>query len=152
MASVQDIENDYIAAKKKNNRIKMKVTSKLVTEIKILAARKGLSPIPQNLIDAAVIRQLREKKAEILACPKAKTKTLDNLYKELNYIRNYVPPVITNKEAIKQGIIQLADKYNLLIDEDNKSELSIKIVEILGERIDMDVATEALEELINEGE
>ena len=63
-----------------------------------------------------------------------------------------MPPIITNKEAIKQGIIKIADKYNILFTEENKQDLMYKITAILGERVDLRVAAVALEELIDETE
>ena len=120
MATLKEIEYDYEAAKKKNNRIKMTATSKLITEIKILSAKKNFSEPPQQLIDAVVIKNVRKIKTNILACPVSKSKTLKDFYKELSYITVYMPPIITNKEAIKQGIIKIADKYNILFTEENK--------------------------------
>ena len=150
MATLKEIEYDYEAAKKKNNRIKMTATSKLITEIKILSAKKNFSEPPQQLIDAVVIKNVRKIKANILACPVSKSKTLKDFYKELSYITVYMPPIITNKEAIKQGIIKIADKYNILFTEENKQDLMYKITAVLGERVDLRVAAVALEELIDE--
>ena len=152
MATLKEMEYDYEAAKKKNNRIKMTAISKLMTEIKILSAKKNFSEPPQQLIDAVVIKSVRKIKANILACPVSRSKTLKDFYKELSYIVIYMPPVITNKEAIKQGIIKIADKYNLLITKENKQDLMYKITAVLGERVDLRVAAVALEELINETE
>lgn len=152
MADLKEIEHDYEAAKKKNNRIKMTTLSKLMTEIKVLSARKGFSDPPQQLIDAVVINQVRKTKTFILACPVSKSKTLKNYYKELSYLTVYMPPIITNKEAIKEGIIKIADKYNMLITAENKQELMYKITNVLGERVDLRVAAVALEELIDETE
>lgn len=152
MANLKEIEHDYEAAKKKNNRIKMTTLSKLMAEIKVLSARKGFSDPPQQLIDAVVINQVRKTKTFILACPVSKSKTLKNYYKELSYLTVYMPPIITNKEAIKEGIIKIADKYNMLITAENKQELMYKITNVLGERVDLRVAAVALEELIDETE
>lgn len=152
MATLKEIEYDYEAAKKKNNRIKMTATSKLITEIKILSAKKNFSEPPQQLIDAVVIKNVRKIKTNILACPVSKSKALKDFYKELSYITVYMPPIITNKEAIKQGIIKIADKYNILFTEENKQDLMYKITAVLGERVDLRVATVALEELIDETE
>lgn len=152
MATLKEIEYDYEAAKKKNNRIKMTTLSKLMTEIKVLSAKKGFSDPPQQLIDAVVIQQVRRTKSSILACPVSKSKTLKNYYKELSYLTIYMPPIITNKEAIKQGILKIADKYNMLITPENKQELMYKIINVLGERVDMRIASVALEELLDETE
>lgn len=152
MATLKEIEYDYEAAKKKNNRIKMTTLSKLMTEIKVLSAKKGFSDPPQQLIDAVVIQQVRRTKSSILACPVSKSKTLKNYYKELSYLTIYMPPIITNKEAIKQGILKIADKYNMLIIPENKQELMYKIINVLGERVDMRIAAVALEELLDETE
>lgn len=152
MAALKEIEYDYETAKKKNNRIKMTTLSKLITEIKVLSAKKGFSDPPQQLIDAVVIQQVRRTKSSILACPVSKSKTLKNYYKELSYLTIYMPPIITNKEAIKQGILKIADKYNMLITPENKQELMYKITNVLGERVDMRIAAVALEELLDETE
>ena len=77
---------------------------------------------------------------------------IKNYYKELSYLTIYMPPIITNKEAIKQGILKIADKYNMLITPENKQELMYKITNVLGERVDMRIAAVALEELIDETE
>ena len=66
MATLKEMEYDYKAAKKKNNRIKMTTISKLITEIKILSAKKDFSEPPQQLIDAVVIKNIRRIKANIL--------------------------------------------------------------------------------------
>ena len=73
MATLKEMEYDYEAAKKKNNRTKMTAISKLITEIKILSAKKNFSEPPQQLIDAVVIKNVRRTKANILACPVSKS-------------------------------------------------------------------------------
>ena len=113
MTTLKEMEYDYKAAKKKNNQIKMKAISKLMTEIKILSAKKNFSEPPQQLIDAVVIKNVRKIKTNILACPVSKSKTLKDFYKELSYITVYMPPIIINKEAIKQGIILLIYTYQM---------------------------------------
>ena len=75
---------------------------------------------------------------------------LFGILKKLNYVSKYAPIVITNKEAIKSGIIQIAKKYNLKLTEENKYTLNKLIFELLYMRVDMRVASIALNELIGD--
>ena len=52
--------------------------------------------------------------------------------------------------SIKSGIIQIAKKYNLKLIEENKYTLNKLIFELLYMRVDMRVASIALNELVGD--
>lgn len=145
MATLQILESDYDSAKKKNNKIKMKVISNIIRDSKSFSRNPN-----EALIDTVVIRYIKKIKLEISQCPKSRLKTKKDLYEELKYVSNYAPILITNKEAIKSGIIQIAKKYNLKLIEENKYTLNKLIFELLYMRVDMRIASIALNELIGD--
>lgn len=145
MATLQILELDYDSAKKKNNKIKMKAISNIIRDSKSFSRNPN-----EALIDTVVIRYIKKIKLEISQCPKSRLKTKKDLYEELKYVSNYAPIVITNKEAIKSGIIQIAKKYNLKLTEENKYTLNKLIFELLYMRVDMRVASIALNELVGD--
>ena len=108
MATLQILKSDYDSAKKKNNKIKMKAISNIIRDSKSFSRNPN-----EALIDTVVIRYIKKIKLEISQCPKSRLKTKKDLYEELKYVSKYAPIVITNKEAIKSGIIQIAKKYNM---------------------------------------
>ena len=145
MATLQVLESDYDSAKKKNNKIKMKAISNIIRDSKSFSRNPN-----EALIDTVVIRYIKKIKLEISQCPKGRLKTKNDLYEELKYVSNYAPILITNKEAIKSGIIQIAKKYNLKLIEENKYTLNKLIFELLYMRVDMRVASIALNELVGD--
>lgn len=145
MATLQILESDYDSAKKKNNKIKMKAISNIIRDSKSFSRNPN-----EALIDTVVIRYIKKIKLEISQCPKSRLKTKNDLYEELKYVSKYAPILITNKEAIKSGIIQIAKKYNLKLIEENKYTLNKLIFELLYMRVDMRVASIALNELVGD--
>ena len=145
MATLQILESDYDSAKKKNNKIKMKAISNIIRDSKSFSRNPN-----EALIDTVVIRYIKKIKLEISQCPEGRLKAKNDLYEELKYVSKYAPILITNKEAIKSGIIQIAKKYNLKLNEENKYTLNKLIFELLYMRVDMRVASIALNELVGD--
>lgn len=145
MATLQVLESDYDSAKKKNNKIKMKAISNIIRDSKSFSQNPN-----EALIDTVVIRYIKKIKLEISQCPEGRLKAKNDLYEELKYASKYAPILITNKEAIKSGIIQIANKYNLKFTKENKYTLNRLIFELLYMRVDMRVASVALDELIGD--
>lgn len=145
MATLQILESDYDSAKKKNNKIKMKAISNIIRDSKSFSRNPN-----EALIDTVVIRYIKKIKLEISQCPEGRLKAKNDLYEELKYVSKYAPILITNKEAIKSGIIQIAKKYNLKLTEENKYTLNKLIFELLYMRVDMRVASIALNELVGD--
>lgn len=147
MAKLELIESDYISAKKKNNKIRMKALQKIIRTAKLK------NPNPSDaLIEAVVINLAKEIQTEINNCPKTRTMVLDKLRKELQYYAYYAPTIIINKEVIKGAIKEISKKCNVKINEENRSVLNALIVKILYMRVDLGVANQALDELIQENQ
>ena len=138
------LQKDMIAAMKAHDKARKDSISVLVSAAKKLAIDGGCrEDIPEEMVDQAVLKELKSVKEQIETCPKDRTDLLEEYNARLKVFEEYAPKMLSAEEV--EAILK--EKFAEVIAEKNKGMIMKTIMPELKGKADGKVINEVVAKL-----
>ncbi len=138
------LQKDMIAAMKAHDKARKDSISVLVSAAKKLAIDGGCREnIPEEMVDQAVLKELKSVKEQIETCPKDRTDLLEEYNARLKVFEEYAPKMLSAEEV--EAILK--DKFAEVIASKNKGMIMKTIMPELKGKADGKVINEVVAKL-----
>ncbi len=138
------LQKDMIAAMKAHDKARKDSISVLVSAAKKLAIDGGCrEDIPEEMVDQAVLKELKSVKEQIETCPKDRTDLLEEYNARLKVFEEYAPKMLSAEEV--EAILK--DKFAEVIASKNKGMIMKTIMPELKGKADGKVINEVVAKL-----
>ncbi len=138
------LQKDMIAAMKAHDKARKDSISVLVSAAKKLAIDGGCrEDIPEEMVDQAVLKELKSVKEQIETCPKDRTDLLEEYNARLKVFEEYAPKMLSAEEV--EAILK--DKFAEVIAGKNKGMIMKTIMPELKGKSDGKVINEVVAKL-----
>ncbi len=138
------LQKDMIAAMKAHDKARKDSISVLVSAAKKLAIDGGCREnIPEEMVDQAVLKELKSVKEQIETCPKDRTDLLEEYNARLKVFEEYAPKMLSAEEV--EAILK--EKFAEVIAGKNKGMIMKTIMPELKGKADGKVINEVVAKL-----
>jgi uncharacterized protein YqeY len=138
------LQKDMIAAMKAHDKARKDSISVLVSAAKKLAIDGGCrEDIPEEMVDQAVLKELKSVKEQIETCPKDRTDLLEEYNARLKVFEEYAPKMLSAEEV--EAILK--EKFAEVIAGKNKGMIMKTIMPELNGKADGKVINEVVAKL-----
>ena len=138
------LQKDMIAAMKAHDKARKDSISVLVSAAKKLAIDGGCrEDIPEDMVDQAVLKELKSVKEQIETCPKDRTDLLEEYNARLKVFEEYAPKMLSAEEV--ETILK--EKFAEVIASKNKGMIMKTIMPELKGKADGKVINEVVAKL-----
>ena len=114
------LRKDMVAAMKAKDKVTKEAVSSLISAVKKVAIDEGCrDDIPEELVDRAILKEIKSVKEQIDTCPADRTDLKDEYTFTLSVMEEYAPKQLSEDE-IRAIII---DKFTDVIATGNKGQI-----------------------------
>lgn len=107
---MEQLQQDMIAAMKARDKGRKDSISTLVAAVKKLAIDEGCRDnIPEELVDRAILKELKSVKEQLETCPAERTDLKEEYQERFEVISEYAPKMLTEEEVEKLILEKFAD-------------------------------------------
>lgn len=104
------LQKDMIAAMKAQDKFRKEVISSLVSAAKKAGIDAGCREnIPAEMVDAAILKELKTAKEQVDSCPDSRTDLKEEYQKRYEIISEYAPKMMSEEEVEKYIMDKFAD-------------------------------------------
>ncbi len=115
--SMEQMQKDMVAAMKAKDKVRKDAISNLISAVKKLAIDEGKrEDIPQELIDRAVLKEVKTAKEQVDTCPADREDLRAEYQARLDIMKEYAPKMLSVEEIEEI----LTTKYGEVIATKNK--------------------------------
>lgn len=108
--NMEQLQKDMITAMKARDKVRKDAISSLVSAVKKLAIDEGCrDDIPEELVDRAVLRELKLVKEQLETCPAERTELKAEYKATLDVISEYAPAMMSEEEIKSFILTNFAD-------------------------------------------
>jgi Uncharacterized conserved protein len=108
--NMEQLQKDMITAMKARDKVRKDAISSLVSAVKKLAIDEGCrDAIPEELVDRAVLRELKLVKEQLETCPAERTELKAEYKATLDVISEYAPAMMSEEEVRTFILTHFAD-------------------------------------------
>lgn len=142
----EQLQKDMIAAMKAHDKPRKDSISVLVSAAKKIAIDNGCrDDIPEEIVNQAVLKELKSVKEQIDTCPKERTDLLEEYNARLAVFEEYAPKMLSAEEV--ESILK--EKFADVIATKNKGQIMKTIMPELKGKADGKVINEVVAKLCN---
>lgn len=142
----EKLQSDMIAAMKAHDKARKDSISVLVSAAKKIAIDTGCRDnITEDIVNQAVLKELKSVKEQIDTCPKERTDLLDEYSARLAVFEEYAPKMLSAEEV--EAILK--DKFADVIATKNKGMIMKTVMAELKGKADGKVINEVVAKLCN---
>lgn len=118
--TLEVLQKDMIAAMKAHDKARKDTISSLVSAVKKAGIDAGCrDDIPEEMVNQAILKELKSVKEQIDTCPADRTELLDEYKARLNVINEYAPKMLSEEEI--ENILK--EKFAEVIATKNKGQI-----------------------------
>ena len=140
----EQLQKDMIAAMKAHDKPRKDSISVLVSAAKKIAIDNGCrDDIPEEIVNQAVLKELKSVKEQIDTCPKERTDLLEEYNARLAVFEEYAPKMLSAEEV--ESILK--EKFAEVIVTKNKGQIMKTIMPELKGKADGKVINEVVAKL-----
>lgn len=141
----EKLQKDMIAAMKEKNKERKEVLSGLIAVTKNIAIeKKTRDNIPEDIVNEAILKELKAVKEQIETCPAERNELLETYKYKLSVIEEYAPKMM-NEEEIRTFI---NENYAEVIATKNKGMIMKTIMPNLKGKADGKLINKVISEMI----
>lgn len=142
--TIEVLQKDMIAAMKAKDKERKETISSLVAAVKKLAIDEGKrDAIPEELVDRAVLKELKTAKEQVDTCPSERTDLKQEYTNRYNIISEYAPKMLSEDE-IKDI---LNKEFAEVVATKNKGQIMKTVMASLKGKADGKLIGKVVEEL-----
>lgn len=140
--TLEKLQEEMILAMKNGYKFRKGVIADIIAQVKKAAIDKGCRDnIPENLVDATLLKAKKTAQEMIDTCPVTRPDLLASYEDEMEIICEFAPSVITDEEVIKRSILNSGVEMN-------KGKIMKYLSSTFGKGIDMSVANKVVGEVL----
>lgn len=118
--TMETLQQDMIAAMKARDKSRKDSISTLVSAVKKLAIDEGCRDnIPEELVDRAVLKELKSVKEQLETCPAERTDLKEEYQARFEVISEYAPKMLSEEEVEKI----ITEKFADVVATKNKGQI-----------------------------
>lgn len=118
--SMEQMQKDMVAAMKAKDKVRKDAISNLISAVKKLAIDEGKrDDIPQELVDRAVLKEVKTAKEQVDTCPADREDLRAEYQARLDIMTEYAPKMLSVEEIEEL----LTTKYAEVIATKNKGQI-----------------------------
>ena len=122
--TLETLQAARIAAMKNNDAATKSVLSGMIDAVqKAAITPKGRVEITEQLTNETLIKYQKAIQEQVDTCPLHRTDLLTKYMAELNIVKMYAPQLITDKQVIKNRVMELASAAGLSITKQEKGAI-----------------------------
>lgn len=143
------LQHDMYAAMKAQNKSKKEALSALIAAVKKAGIDKGCRDnIPEELVDAAIMKEVKTIKEMIDTCPASRVETLKQYKNRLRIAEEYAPKLIDDPNVIKTVIRKACEMNDIELISSNKGVIMKCIMPTMKGKYDMKTVNQCVGDLI----
>lgn len=143
------LQHDMYAAMKAQNKSKKEALSALIAAVKKVGIDKGCRDnIPEELVDAAIMKEVKTIKEMIDTCPASRVEMLKQYKNRLRIAEEYAPKLIDDPNVIKTVIRKACEMNDIELISSNKGIIMKCIMPIMKGKYDMKTVNQCVGDLI----
>ncbi len=140
----EKLHQDMVAAMKARDKERKETISSLVSAVKKLAIDEGKrEDIPEELVDRAIIKELKTAKEQLDTCPDDRVELKQQYSFRINVINEYAPKMLSEEEVRSIITTDFAD----VAATKNKGQIMKQVMGQLKGKADGKVISKVVEEL-----
>ena len=140
--TLEKLQAEMILAMKNGYKFRKSVIADIIAQIKKAAIDKGCRDnIPENLVDATLLKAKKTAQEMIDTCPATRPDLLASYEDEMEIICEFAPSVIADEEVIKRAILNSGVEMN-------KGKIMKYLSSTFGKGMDMGVANKVVGEML----
>ncbi len=140
----EELQKAMIAAMKNHEAQRKEVISLLVSNVKKLAIDAGTrDDIPEDMVDSAILKELKTTKEQIDTCPASREDLLEQYRFKLSVVEEFAPKMLSAEEV--EAI--LTSKFADVIATKNKGQIMKAVMQELKGKADGKVINEVVSKL-----
>ncbi|MBR0417294.1 MAG: GatB/YqeY domain-containing protein [Firmicutes bacterium] len=140
----EDLQKAMIAAMKNHEAERKDVISLLVANVKKAAIDAGTrDDIPEEMVDAAILKELKTTKEQIDTCPASREDLLTQYRFKLSVVEEFAPKMLSAEEV--EAILK--EKFAEVIATKNKGQIMKAVMQELKGKADGKVINEVVTKL-----
>ena len=140
----ETLQKDMVAAMKARDKGRKESISALISAVKKLAIDEGKrDDIPEELVDRAILKELKTAKEQLDTCPAERTDLLEEYKLRYDVINEYAPKLLSEDEV--KAII--TEKFAEVIASKNKGMIMKSVMPELKGKADGSVISKVVAEL-----
>lgn len=118
--SMEQMQKDMVAAMKARDKVRKDAISSLISAVKKLAIDEGKrDDIPQELVDRAVLKEVKTAKEQVDTCPADREDLRAEYQARLDIMSEYAPAMLSTAEIEEI----LTTKYADVVSTKNKGQI-----------------------------
>lgn len=142
--TLEQLRSDMVAAMKARDKERKDAISSLVSAVKKVAIDEGCrEDVPEELVDRAILKELKTAKEQLDGCPKERTELLAEYQKRYDVIAEYAPQMMSAEEV--KAYIE--SKFADLVATKNKGQIMKAVMAELKGKADGKVINETVAKL-----
>ena len=143
--SMEQMQKDMVAAMKAKDKVRKDAISNLISAVKKLAIDEGKrEDIPQELVDRAVLKEVKTAKEQVDTCPADREDLRAEYQARLDIMTEYAPKMLSAEEIEEI----LTTKYADVIATKNKGQIMKAVMADLKGKADGKLVNETLAEMM----
>jgi uncharacterized protein YqeY len=96
---MEQLQKDMIAAMKARDKVRKEAISSLVSAVKKIAIDEGCREnIPEEVVDRAILKEMKLVKEQLDTCPDARTELKESYRATYDIIKEYAPSMMSEEE------------------------------------------------------
>jgi uncharacterized protein len=108
--TMEQLQKDMIAAMKARDKVRKDAISSLVSAVKKMAIDEGCrEDIPEELVDRAVLKEMKLVKEQVDTCPAERTELKAGYQATYDVIKDYAPSMMSEEEIRAYVLDKFAD-------------------------------------------
>jgi len=140
----ETLQKSMIDAMKAHDAERKEVISLLVAAVKKVAIDAGVrDDIPEEMVDSAILKELKATKEQVETCPAARTDLLEQYKFKLSVVEEFAPKMMSAEEVEKL----LLEKFAEVIATKNKGLIMKAVMAELKGKADGKVISEVVAKL-----
>lgn len=141
--NIVTMRNELENARKTNDYVTRDVITNIIASAKKMAIDKGIHnevDITDEIVDAAIVKEMKIVNEQIATCPDNRTMLMDNYQYNKSIIQRYMPHIMESKDEI---INYITGTLGMELSKANRST----IMKALKGKADMKIANEIFKEI-----
>lgn len=147
---LETLQKGMVSAMKNKDKIRKDTISSLIGAVKKAAidAKCDRDNIPENIVDAVLLKEQKSMQEMIDTCPAERVETLNEYQSKMEIIKEFAPQLLNKEEDIEAMILQIANDASVELSKANKGMVMKTIMPQLKGKVDMKVAQRVLNSLM----
>ncbi len=142
--TVEKLQKDMMEAMKAKDKARKDSIAALYSAAKKAGIDAGCrEDIPEDMVDAAIMKEVKSIKEQIETCPKDRTELLDEYNARLKVFEEYAPKLMSAEEVEAF----LKEKFASVIESKNKGVIMKEVMPVLKGKADGKVINEVVASL-----